>query len=375
MSKKIAYVALATLVIAVIFVWQYSEDLHQTTSSVDPALMPIKQALLNLEHEKGFQQLNKEEKLAKANALLEQLPPEYKNLKRQYQIAMSSLPDIEFHGRVIDQYNAPVANAQVYYTGTSVFLATGGGGGRVVTDQDGYFEVDTEGAELEITGITHQAIMSRNLTLFKSEDDGHDQTKNYSKHTDKKNAYVFHVWKLSGYSGAVKGYINGFYDRSGDVYTLNLAEKDYKKSVTKGEKSGHLRISCTRQYMTSNRDYGDWSARITPIDGGIQETDDLYTNLAPEVGYQSSLSIDMKKGDADYTPYIGNKRYYFTADNGQIYGSLSVRFAPYGKYEDDNACIIKIGYKINSTGSRNLELKGDRSSQPQLPSQQKLASR
>ena len=118
-----------------VFLLQPVDDSDKSSSSTDPALMPVKKALFALQSEKSFQQLDKEQQLEKTVALLEQLPPEYKRLKRQYQIALSSVPDILFYGRVIDQHGAPVVNAAVYYTGTNNYLAAGAGRCPLYTSQ------------------------------------------------------------------------------------------------------------------------------------------------------------------------------------------------------------------------------------------------
>lgn len=81
-------------------------------------------------------------------------------------------------------------------------------------------------------------------------------------------------------------------------------------------------------------------------------------NKAPEAGYQPSLTISRKFGDKDYTGIVEDKRYYFYTRGGKEYGSLHVTFDPLLQwFRDPQNCAVRIHpYKINHTGSRNLEL-------------------
>ncbi len=356
MKNKTLYLFIPALFIVSVFVWQYTK-IEKVVSSTDPVLIPIKNTLIETQQENGFQQLSKNEKLEKVNEVLEQMPPQYKNLKRQYQIAMSLLPDITFWGRVVDQHNQPVANAEIYYTGTNAYLSSGGGRGRLHADEQGYFEIDTTGASLSLTGVVDSSIdrISTGIVRFESHDGkrGYD---NWKKYTTKETAYIVHAWRLSEYKGTFKGSSGGHLNADGNIYTLRFSDKWNAVQRFEGVQPGHLRASCTRPHMESNRDYGDWSVSITPINGGIQETNDLYLNIAPESGYQPSLDIVMKKGDSSYKHEIKNKRYYFNSNSGKEYGSLQITMRPFRNAKKE-ACNIDIRYKINPTGSRNLELK------------------
>jgi len=108
--------------------------------------------------------------------------------------------------------------------------------------------------------------------------------------------------------------------------------------------------------LTVPKDYGDWIFTISSIDGGIQKTNDLYLNKAPDSGYQSSIKIKMDYGSDKYMPSLFNQRFYFYTQSGKVYGSMLVNFKPHRKFRG-NECGIEIQYKMNPTGSKNLELK------------------
>lgn len=392
--NKITLIFLVTLIIIFIcyFLYYIQEKNLVVKSSVNPVLVPVKEALLDLQEENNFQQLSKKQQQEQVHTLLEDMPSEYKALKRQYQIALSTLPNITFYGRVVDQYDQPVAEATIYYTGTNTYLSAGGGRGKVETDEQGYFEIDTEGAQLVLGGVGHPEIgvvsyeppnFANNTTWggvhytkvnFLSARDKQGIYPTWRDHTEKDHAYIIRAWRLGEYEGAKTGRISIGLPSVGSVYTIKLNEAKRKNRVIKGQKEGDFHISCIRPHIESYKDHLDWSASIVPVNGGIQETDDMYMNIAPETGYQSSIDIVMHKGSKDYAPSLLNKRYFFTINNGKkSYGSLFVHFKPFASIEED-ACSISIRYKINSTGSRSLELKREDTSQPHLPSSKQLAS-
>lgn len=386
LNKYMAIFFLSLTIAAVLYHYIYiNQPVIETT--MDARLVLVKESLLKLQRVQGFEQLSIEEKLEKTYQVLEKLPPEYKGLKRQYQIALSTLPSIIFYGRVIDQHGQPVKNATVWYEGTSTYLSAGGGRGLAATDDDGYFEVDTAGAELslgsikhpEIDDIAYQAPKTNSSHPNKygairllSQEDKQGIYSTWRDHTEKDRAYIIHAWRLGEYEGALEGGGSfGLY--SGKTYTINLSHTDKYKRISEGLNDGDLHIICTRSHIESYRDIGNWSVSIVPVNGGILETDDLYMNMAPVSGYQATLEINMRKGSQNYQKSLLNKRYYITLKNGQKYGSLFINIDPFVSIEDD-ACSIRINSKINPTGSRNLELKRSSISQQQLPSPQKLAS-
>jgi len=390
MNKKLTSLLLIIFVVCIAVVVYYNKITIQPIASTDPATLPVKEAILTMVESTEFKELPKEEKLVQVSELLEQLPPEYTKLKHQYLLAMSVFGGITFHGRVIDQYEKPVVNAQVRYEGAHDYLSAGSGLGAVYSDEQGYFEINASGASLSLGGIVHPEIeysypierkvkssisrysrlRSRIIFAHGTNDPDFDNWKNYA---EKENAYVISVWRLSKYEGAIESNTGLGAKRDGSISTLRISNKWGAKQILEGAQDGHLHISCTREHMETDHDFGNWTVTITPVNGGIVETDDVYMNVAPEAGYKPSLNINMRTDSAGYQPRLSNKRYYFTSNNGKEYGSLYAHFLPYYDYENE-FCKIKLEYKLNPTGSRNLELKRSNTSQPQLPTLQRLAS-
>lgn len=298
------------------------------------------------------------------------IPDAYKKRMHQYRIATGTVPDIKFYGRVIDQYNQPVVGASIYFEGTNQFLLTGGGRGQIYTDSDGYFVINGGGVELVLGVVTLDGIeyayprdggnnsrnefRDRDLSKhFANYDDPTGRYPNLHDYESRENPYVIQAWRLGEYEGALPGGTSSGLE-SGKTYTYNLTDPDRTKRKKEGVHNGDLHITCTRHHiMKTTTDYGDWSFSIAPVNGGIQETDDLFMFMAPDSGYKASVNIDMNKSSENYEPQLLNKSYYFTSNNGKTHGSLFVHISAYGY----NTCKLNISARVNRTGSRNLELK------------------
>ncbi len=363
-----------SIVLIIFFVYFINNEKSIVNPTISSELIPIKEELIQLQEGEKFKQLSEVERLDKTIIILDKIPDTERRLKHYYKMAISPLPEIRFHGRVVDQYGQPVKNASVWYSGENAFLSTGGGRGTVKTDDDGYFMIDTIGAALELGAIAHSEIddvsyqtPTRNINSTRNVQENtvrflqHDNDKyvlNWKNYTNKSNPYIVNVWRIEKYEGAIRGGASLRIFSDGRKYTLKFDETKSKKKLQEGEKKGQLYINCIRPHMENRRDYGDWKISIVPVDGGIQETDDLYLNLAPEYGYSSRLDIEMNEDNENYSDKLNNKRYYFTANEGKSFGSLFIQFQPFYNHKKE-VCNIRIKYKVNLTSSRNLAVNTD----------------
>jgi len=360
--NKYAFFTVTAIIVISTGIWIADILSFNKSTTIYPELISVKEKLFDLHKSSLFAQLSKDEKRDEILKVINNIPETHKHIKHQYQVAMSNLPEIDFHGRVIDQYGNPVKNGIIVYIGANAYLSAGGGMGFVETDTNGFFVIDTTGASLQLRGVKHpdiDGVLFSNGAIAAQfyANDHHGDIYNYNKYSKKENAYIIQAWRFGLYENAKKGNIRGHYDRVGQLYTLDLTKNTYTDIIQKGKRNGQLRISCTRQLMENPKDFGSWSTTIEAINGGLQETDDLYMNVAPMSGYASSVNINMMKSNSEYAHELLDKSYYFKSNNGKEYGVLQVDFVPHSKYWDDKACIVDIKYKINSTGSRNLELK------------------
>jgi len=285
--------------------------------------------------------------------------------------------DYVFYGRVVDQYGKPVAGAQVRYEGTHGYLSKGSGLGYIVTDNNGDFTISANGASLILNAVIHDDIdySYSQITSGNSNNAGIQHPQKYQmkfqkggtqegyddalKYNNRENAYIVNAYRREGYKGAFSMTTGFGLDADGAIHTLTL-NKGWSHSANKmikGELPGHLHLSCTRKQMTGAEDYGDWTFKIEPVDGGIQETNDIFLNKAPESGYQPFYSVDMKYGNPEYSPWLLNKRFYFTSNNSKEFGSLYIQFEPHRLWRDGaHSCVISVTYKMNTNGDRNLEI-------------------
>lgn len=269
---------------------------------------------------------------------------------------LAAVTDIEFYGKILDQNDDPVANAEVSYFIGGQFLAAGAGSGVAVTDENGVFFIYGEGANIVVQAITGDRIDYNSSTpdfqpLLSGGRNPDLIIWKWKEYTSD-NPYVFKAWRVQEY-GNVKTGRDGYpLFPDGRIYTYNGIDRKRRKRWSEVEiGNGYLRVSCDREPMADPNDYKDWRVTLAPIEGGIQKTDDIYMNIAPEGGYLDSITEGRSVQSGDYQPSLTNQRYFFTAMSGKYYGSLFVHYDPHFRNEQ---CNVAISYKINLDGSRNL---------------------
>lgn len=377
MNNKTPILIFGLFVITVITAWSLwpvskspetvAEKPKPTQQAIDPTLKPY---LPEIEEIKKLAKTEPQKAKSKTEALLDKLPERY---RRSYTLGFEAgMEDIDFYGQIVDQYGEPVTNASVGFSTGGAMLAPGKGIGKVSADEQGRFEIHSEGGSLSLFNIkapginfsfpvpTHiknsrfgAHIKEMRFTGYQHNVGGNDPL---WTGTSPEKPYVFTAWRVDKYEKILVGDLNSYQFPDGRVYTFKLDKKKYEERREEGSTDGHLFVSCTREPIERVQDHVDWQVTITPVDGGIQTTDDLYLNLAPETGYQPSLTIDMRKGSPDYKESLINQRYFFTAKSGQVYGSLYMHIEPNAK--QGKKCRIDITqYKVNLDGSRNLAVK------------------
>lgn len=355
-------VVLALLSTVIWYASSNNKILGESIEKLPPELQPYSE---EFEAIRQLQKQNPKAAEEKTNHLIEQLPAAY---RRWAALAFEAgISDIAFYGKVIDQYGKPVEGAVVSYEAGGKFLGAGSGFGGIKTDVSGMFKIDARGGHLTIQNIKHPDIMfvapdpegprgAPDMYFTQMMFWDYPRTVNnqlndlvWRDYTEA-NPYVFDVWRIEHREAVKKGYPSWVYPTDGTIHTLDFEQTE--AHVKNRLPDGHLDVSCVRKpTMEHYQDYGDWQITLTPVNGGIQPTDDRYLNLAPETGYQSSVTVGGTLGDASYQPSLMNQRYYFMAYDGRVYGSLYVNFIPFRREE---FCDIEINYKVNLHGSRHL---------------------
>ena len=281
----------------------------------------------------------------------------------------AGIEKIDFYGKLVDQHGKPVSDAILYYEIAGRYLAGGKGINAVSSDIDGKFEIHSEGVSLILRNIEHPKVMfqypppeyagthePRNVSITFY---GYQQVQggNAKLWTDTSSLspYLIKGWRAEQYENVISGILYGYYKSDGRVYTLNFSGQSYDKIKNEGLVEGHIHVSCAREELNDDARDVDWKIVIKPLQGGIQGTDDHYLNQAPMEGYKNSVEIIMNKNDQNYERSLVNKRYYFTAHDQIVYGSLYINYLPHAK--NDKCGIHITQYKINVEGSQNLAKK------------------
>lgn len=270
----------------------------------------------------------------------------------------AAVTDVVFYGKVIDQDDKPVSEARVLYFISGQFMAAGAGSGFTLTDEQGRFRIQGEGAKIVVQTITGSQIDYNTPTPEKVPylSGGRNPKliiEDWDKYTSD-DPYVFKAWRVEKYENVKKGYDGYSLLPDGSIYTYDPFDRDRGNRWHDGETDGLIRVSCERGEMAHGRDFQDWRITLTPVDGGIQLTDDIYMNIVPDNGYQPALSIEQQLSSPDYQRSVINQRYFFTAHHGKYYGGLFVHYTPHFR---NDQCDIEISYKINLDGSHNLAVK------------------
>lgn len=265
-------------------------------------------------------------------------------------MAAGRIVPVRFYGRVIDQNGEGVAGARVNMViGGGGSLAPGTGLTYFETDAEGYFEVRAKGQGVSILSVEHSQIAD---VFFRNRHDGRKETatdleatdrwgghSNWHSYERREKPFEIRAWRVTKFEKIIS--------KSGAYHIPVNGERVIIDHT--------LKVTCQRNDMSDYEDYGNWSITMSPVEGGIQETDALYLNEAPQGGYVPEITVSKRKSDPDYTHVIHPARhYYYWAKNGSIYGSLEISFDPFSKKDK---CILMTKMKINPSGSRNLAVR------------------
>ncbi|WP_303909412.1 hypothetical protein [Thiohalomonas denitrificans] len=266
---------------------------------------------------------------------------------KMLQMATDRNLPITMYGKVVDQYGKPVVGARVNLdiAGGGTF-APGTGLTSYVTDSEGKFKVEASGQDVGILSIKHPKLAT---IVFETGDVSLDldavgkygKKSSWRTYNTPDNPYIIKAWRVERFEDVEYG-------------------SGYLEPVPNGKsfEAGGIVATCQREPKVPGKHWreqeGSWSITLKAVDGGIQRTDDLYLNEAPGSGYQPQITVSAMRGGPDYKVQLPAQRFYYTAIDGQWYGSFTASFDP---YMEDDVCLVDIEFKYNPNGSRNLALK------------------
>jgi len=245
-------------------------------------------------------------------------------------ITDKQIKEVNFYGRVVDQYGNGVPYLKFRYSGTRSALSKGSGQNYTTTDENGFFSIhDARGKSLRIDQASKVGYQFPEQQYLWPEE--------WRRHYIN-NPYIIKAWKVEKYPPTKSGAPSLNFIPDSRTYTIDF--KKYRSIKTEGETEGDLLIRMTR-------DESNFKLEMEAINGGVQVTDDAYRYEAPDTGYKNNLILegDRKRG--------ARKNLYFTSRNREIYGALSIIVRSNFK----NHVGVSFDYIINLEQGRNLTIK------------------
>jgi hypothetical protein len=245
---------------------------------------------------------------------------------------------IEFYGKVVDEANSPVEDAQIIFSCNDL-SETGTSDYKAKSDASGLFSIK------DITGklLTVHVHKDGYYSSSRDNDSYYYAGQNVNFRPDMNIPVVFHLRKIG--KGAelltsqkgMNPQLGISVPKDGTSVKVDLIQKQTSPS-------GQLEIS---QNKPPWQGATNWSFRLSIPDGGLVENQDEYQFEAPASGYQPALEYDFVKTDTNWTTQV-TKQFYIMFGNPPRYGSLSFQC-------NLRQQTVFLTYAINPDGSRNLE--------------------
>ena len=122
------------------------------------------------------------------------------------------------------------------------------------------------------------------------------------------------------------------------------------RSIYGEDPSGDLVVSVNNRSKKQTGKF-DWSIKLSPLEGGIMETDDAFLYRAPESGYLDEYEFEMLAEDPKWQSGVYDKKFYLRSGSNGIFASA---IATLLAFPDGRGRVI-LDLLINPSGSRNLE--------------------
>jgi len=262
----------------------------------------------------------------------------------------------DFYGKVIDENDQPIPNAEVGYTLINAHFAPGEKG-STQSDEDGLFTITGNAGALTVGvekdgyyGITDYSsgafstTMNRTPELMKKVKPPYEG--GYDRPLPTKDSPAVFVLKKKGIAEELIR-TSGRYAMSNDGTPIGI-------DLTSGSSTSINQADIKFEYwgdksIQDQRGNHDWRFRITVPGGGLTERSGEFDFEAPESGYQQSVEINMPTSLGDEWKYSINRNYFVKLPDGN-YGRVQLRIYGGHKYK------VTINEAlVNPSGSRNLE--------------------
>lgn len=261
--------------------------------------------------------------------------------------------NIEFYGKVVDQYSNPLPAVKV--TGSVIYNSGSKSGvqeSHTTTDAEGLFSFTG------MKGRTFDYHLEKAGYETMPDRDAFDYTELVAKdkrhHPDPKNPVVLKMWKLQGAEPLVH-FARKYYPLPADGTPVQIDLSTGKQVATGGDlvlAVNHIVLS--RGALPKQQ--FDWRASAQITGGGLIESQQQLMYVAPETGYVPTMEIDMPATKADWTNTITRKFYVKT--RGNLFGRIEVYLNANQRGYDPSYAMLQ--WWLNpKPGRRNLEVEAD----------------
>lgn len=263
-------------------------------------------------------------------------------LKLQKLLSIHKLLDkpINYWGKVVDQQNIPISNANVKI---QIGQATGVNTKIFTTDNSGVFEVSAiSGSDFLITEI--------NASGYELLDSNHDKVgyeNDGSTAIDRNNPVIFTMRKKEPPTVVVEGDISVVFAKDVKYYDVDLIEKIDEEPYDLQRYHGSYAHADIRTRVEYSADTDAYTFILETPDSGsgiIELNQSLY--VPPDTGYKTPYKIVVPKGQQKKT-FL-----YVKSRGGQVYSKLDIKFAPAVK---DDKIYWAAKAHTNPIGERNLD--------------------
>jgi alpha-tubulin suppressor-like RCC1 family protein len=252
---------------------------------------------------------------------------------------------INFYGRVVDESNKPIADANIHFEWSGMFVR-GRNAADVVSDQNGYFSLlNKSGKSLGVSiSKAHYYSPRRNRAV-----------ESFQYAVPSGNAFVPDPNKPVLYYLREKGVgartlITSQYGVYSD-FSVNAPMDGTPVQVNLLERktgSGPLEISQVKPGYAKSRTATNWSLTLKIPGGGfVSGGDEEFPFHPPESGYRPEEDFDFEKGQTNWATDI-EKNYYIRFGDPPVYGRLRLDT----RISSD---FVRLNYAINPDGVPNLE--------------------
>jgi hypothetical protein len=276
-------------------------------------------------------------------------PTESKEQQAREGLAALNDVDIEFYGRLEDQFGNAVGDALIKFeVPFNNGRAVGVSRGTKTADGNGSFTISGyKGKSLSIVpakaGYALASLNGGGIYSYLWSD-------SERVHPDRNNPTVIQMWKLQGAEPLV--------DISKE-YKLPFTSVPIFFDLVAGKvvpTGGDLEVVVTRAPgPVSKKSPGDWSIDLKPVNGGILESDFRTAQItfeAPADGYQDNYLVQMNRDDPAWHDGF-DRQFFLKSGDGRVYSKFYLVFGI--NREPNEPLYFQFRGVANANGSRNWE--------------------